>query len=422
MDIDRESFAEECVRQGVFFRIEPHYIMGVAELRSGIADDSNGNDIGPFRLTQALWDANRQNDEFDVHFDADEITSWRRQCVVFGLMASKAFDAFVAANNRNPSASELYLHQWSTAAAPTFADAFQKALDDTAGLVDPASDAVLDDPQSVAPIDDAATTTTGPSKRVGPDPVLQAPAAGGPQPPAGGQQAPAAGGQQAPAAGGQRTAAGGGLLTLTMLKRNWKRADPDLIRGMAATSGILTQFGINTPLRLAHFMAQISEESGSGTEMTEKLDYTAGRMMQVFPKRFPDMASTAGFAHNERAFGNKVYNGRMGNRLGSNDGFNFRGRGCLQITGRDSYAAIGRSVGLDLINNPQLVNDPQNVLLIAGTEFVKLGCLAECDRNDVVQVSARINLGHRTNNPRLINGLDQREAQLAVWKKEFAVA
>jgi putative chitinase len=207
-----------------------------------------------------------------------------------------------------------------------------------------------------------------------------------------------------------------------MLKRNWKRADPDLIRGMAATSGILTQLGINTPLRLAHFMAQISEESGSGTEMTEKLDYTAGRMMQVFPKRFPDMASTAGFAHNERAFGNKVYNGRMGNRLGSNDGFNFRGRGCLQITGRDSYAAIGRSVGLDLINNPQLINDPQNVLLIAGTEFVKLGCLAECDRNDVVQVSARVNLGHRTTNPRLINGLDQREAQLAVWKKEFAVA
>jgi putative chitinase len=408
MAIDQESFAEECVRQGVFFRIEPHYLLGVAELRSGIADDSNGGEIGPFRLTQVLWDANRQNNEFDVHFDSDEITSWRRQCVVYGLMASKAFDAFVAASNRNPSASELYRAQWPNAAAPTFAAAFQKALDDTAALVDPASDAVLDDPQSVAPIDDATVPTTGPEKRVGPDPVPQAQAAGG-------RQAPAAGGRQAPAVGG-------GMLNLTMLRRNWKSADPALIRGMATTSGILTQVGINTPLRLVHFMAQISEECGSGVEMTEKLDYSAGRMMQVFPKRFPDIASTAGFAHNQRAFGDKVYNGRMGNRLGSDDGFNFRGRGCLQITGRDSYAAIGRSVGLDLINNPDLVNDPQNVLLIAATEFVKLGCLPECDRDDVVQVSARVNLGHPTNNPRLINGLDARKVQLAIWKKEFAVA
>ncbi len=115
-------------------------------------------------------------------------------------------------------------------------------------------------------------------------------------------------------------------------------------------------------------------------------------MMQVFPKRFPDMASTAGFANNERAFGNKVYNGRMGNRVGTDDGFNFRGRGCLQLTGRDSYDALGKSLGLDLVNSPDLVSDPQNVLLIAGSEFVKLGCLPECDRDDVVQVSARINL------------------------------
>jgi putative chitinase len=100
-------------------------------------------------------------------------------------------------------------------------------------------------------------------------------------------------------------------------------------------------------------------------------------MMQVFPKRFPDMASTAGFANNERAFGNKVYNGRVGNRVGTDDGFNFRGRGCLQLTGRDSYDALGKSLGLDLVNSPDLVSDPQNVLLIAGSEFVKLGCLPE---------------------------------------------
>lgn len=389
MAIDQALFAQECVRQGVFFRIEPHYMLGVAQLRSGIADDTNGNEIGPFRLTQALWDANRQNNDFDVHFSSAEITSWRRQCVVFGLMANLAFDAFVSVNNRNPSARELYLQQWPGAVTTDF----QKALNDTAALVDPASDAVLDDSESVAAIENPEAPATGPQKKVGPDPI---------QPPAD--------------PSGAR-----GPITLKMLKARWKHAAPELLRGMAATSNVLTRLAITTPMRLAHFMAQISQESGGGTEMVEKLNYSAGRMMQVFPRRFPDMASTAGFANNERAFGNKVYNGRMGNRLGSDDGFNFRGRGCLQLTGRDNYAALGKSVGLNLVDNPDLVNAPENVLLVAGTEFVKLGCLPECDHDNVVQVSARINLGHTTNNPSSINGLSDRKAQLVIWKEEFGV-
>ena len=331
MAIDQALFAQECVRQGVFFRIEPHYMLGVARLRSGIADDTIRGEFGPFRLTQTLWDANRQNDEFDVHFTSAEVSSWRRQCVVFGLMAHGAFDAFVLANGRNPSAKELYLQQWPDAPTVTPPADSQKALDDTAKLVDPAADSVLDDSQSVSAIENPDTPATGPLKNLGPDAL--------------------------PRGGGAR-----GSLTVAMLKRHWKRAAPELVRGMAGTSGVLTQLAINTPLRMAHFMAQISQECGNGTEMIEKLNYSAGRMMQVFPKRFPDMASTAGFANNERAFGNKVYNGRMGNRVGTDDGFNFRGRGCLQLTGRDSYNALGKSLGLDLVNSPDLVSDPQNVL------------------------------------------------------------
>jgi putative chitinase len=388
MAINSAMFAQECVRQGVYFRIEPHYLLGVAQLRSSIADDNSGNQFGPYRLTQAEWDANSQNDEFDVHFVATEITSWRRQCVVFGLMSHRAFDAFVAANNRNPSAIELYLQQWPGAAT---AASLQVALDATAALVDPAAHVVLDDPASVSSIEKSDVPTTGPLKRLGPDIV-------------------------------PRASAGPGLLTLAMLQAHWRHAAPALIQGMANTSAVLTSLGINTPLRMAHFMAQITEESGGGIEMVEKLNYSAGRMMVVFPKRFPDMASTAGFANNERAFGNKVYNGRMGNVVGSNDGFNFRGRGCLQITGRDNYAAIGTSCNLPLVDNPDLAIDPQNVLLIAGTEFVKLGCLQECDRDDVVQVSARINLGHRTTpGGRGVIGLPERRAQLTTWKAEFGV-
>src|SRR4051794_20788750 len=142
MEIDRAMFAQECVRQGVIFRIEPHYLLGVAQLRSGISAASNGNQIGPFRLTQDEWDANRRSEEFDVDFTATEIISWRRQCIVFGLMAHRAFDAFISANGRNPSALELYLQQWSGAASATLAADFQTALNVTAVLVGPAADAV----------------------------------------------------------------------------------------------------------------------------------------------------------------------------------------------------------------------------------------------------------------------------------------
>jgi uncharacterized protein (TIGR02594 family) len=151
MTIDRATFAEECVRQGVFFRIEPHYLLGVAQLRSGISSDDDGDRKGPFRLTQVEWDANSNNDEFDLHFTSAQISSPLRQCAVFGLMAHRAFDAFVSANGRNPSAKELYLLQWPDAATATLAADFQKALDDTAKLLGPAADAVLDDPQTAPP-------------------------------------------------------------------------------------------------------------------------------------------------------------------------------------------------------------------------------------------------------------------------------
>jgi putative chitinase len=390
MTINRELFAQECVRQGAFFSVEPHYLLGVAQLRSGISDDSNGDQIGPFRLTQAEWNANSNDDVFELHFTPEQIHSASRQCAVFGLMAERAFDVFEAANKRNPTAKELYLQQWPSAVI----DGFQKALDDTAALIGPAADAVLDDPESVAPIPNADQPASGPPPKLDPEPVPVVPA------PAGG---------------------GGPTLTLDMLNRRWPRATPALRQGIVATASQLGPLGINTSLRMAHFMAQITQETGGGTEMIEKLNYSAAQMRKIFPKRFPDAASTVGFVNNERVFGNKVYNGRMGNRPGSNDGFDFRGRGCLQITGRDSYDAVGKSCGLPLVTTPDLAIDPAHTLLIAAIEFVKLGCLPECDRDNVVQVSARINLGHPTTHPDKIIGLDARKQQLVFWKREFGI-
>jgi putative chitinase len=388
MPLDRASVAEECVRQGFYFGVEPHYLLAVAQLRSGISSDDAGDRKGPFRLTQAEWDANSNDEEFEVHFTPAQVSSPLRQCAVFALMTNRAFSAFVRANNRNPSTKELYLQQFPGADTT----GLQKALDDAAALIGPAADAVLDEPEAVSTLPNPDIPTPGPPV-ITPNPIPLVP---GP---------------------------GGGMLTLAMLQRRWPvpPAKADIIQGMANTAGTLSQLGINTPLRMAHFMAQISEETGNGREMTESLSYSAERMMEVFSHRFPTEASTDGFVHNERAFGDRVYNGRMGNRIGSDDGFNFRGRGCLQITGRESYDNIGRSVGLDLVNNPDSVNAPQNVLLIAGTEFVKSGCLPDCDQDNVVRVSARINVGHPSASPGEINGLDERKKQLRIWKQEFGV-
>jgi uncharacterized protein (TIGR02594 family) len=170
MDIDREDFAEECIRQGIYFGVEPHYLLAVAQLRSGLSGDDAGDRKGPFRLTQAEWDANRDNDEFDLDFTAAQISSPHRQCAVFGLMAHRAFDAFVSTNSRSPSAKELYLQQWPDAATPTLSADLQKALDDTSALVGLAAGAVLDDPQSAPPvITKADQLTTRPVEPSAPD-------------------------------------------------------------------------------------------------------------------------------------------------------------------------------------------------------------------------------------------------------------
>jgi uncharacterized protein (TIGR02594 family) len=160
MAIDRALFAQECVRQGAFFGVNPHYILGVAQFRSGISDDSNGDQIGPFRLKQSEWDANSNSDEFELHFTPPQITSAGRQCAVFGFMAHRAFDAFISKDGRNPTAKELYLQQWPDAATATLDSDFQKAFDDTAALVGPAADAVLDDPQAVPPVITKTDQTT----------------------------------------------------------------------------------------------------------------------------------------------------------------------------------------------------------------------------------------------------------------------
>ncbi len=151
MTIDKAAFAKDCVRQGLVCGVNPHYLLGVAQLRSGITDGTVGAEIGPFRFTQADWNTHCTDSVFGLTFLPTDITNSDMQTPVFAVMARRAFDAFEAESNRTPSAKELYLQQFPAAPTATLSADLKAALDATAALVDPAAAAVLDDGQTPPP-------------------------------------------------------------------------------------------------------------------------------------------------------------------------------------------------------------------------------------------------------------------------------
>ncbi len=185
---------------------------------------------------------------------------------------------------------------------------------------------------------------------------------------------------------------------------------PGLIGGIARSSkDVFARYGITTPNLVAHVMAQISHECRAGRNVVENMNYTAQRMMQVWPSRFPTLASAQLYAGNPRALANKVYNGRMGNRTGSDDGWNFRGRGGAQTTGREGYQRVKTATGLDVIAQPELLIAPAHFLNCAVSDFINCGCLPFAKADDVVGVTRRLNGG--------TIGLAERKVWLATWKR-----
>lgn len=144
--------------------------------------------------------------------------------------------------------------------------------------------------------------------------------------------------------------------------------------------------------RLAHFLAQCLHETGGLTILMENLNYRAERLRQVWPKRFPTLASALPFAHHPRALANKVYMGRLGN-YAPDDGWRYRGRGLLQLTGRDSYRRIGEALGLGLVDDPELVLAPAHGLRVAGETWWQAQCNIFADADNLEGVTRAINGG-----------------------------
>jgi len=170
-----------------------------------------------------------------------------------------------------------------------------------------------------------------------------------------------------------------------------------------------------SPVRAAHFFAQTAHETGNFKAFSENLNYGAAGLRGIFGKYFPTDALAAEYERKPEKIANRVYGGRMGNGdEASGDGYKYRGRGFLHITGKEMYAKCGKALGIDLVKHPELL-EKHDLALKASLwywnarvkPFIK-------DFNDVSAVTRRVNGG--------LNALDDRTANFADYKKKLGIS
>jgi len=157
------------------------------------------------------------------------------------------------------------------------------------------------------------------------------------------------------------------------------------------------KFEINTPLRLAHFLAQCGHESGQFRVVNENLSYGAKGLLGIFKKYFPTEEKAKLYERKPEKIANLVYASRMGNGPeSSGDGYKYRGRGYIQLTGKDNYTAFGKAIGENIQATPDLVAT-QYPLLSAAWFFNKNGLHKLADKGAtpevVTMVTKRVNGG-----------------------------
>jgi len=156
----------------------------------------------------------------------------------------------------------------------------------------------------------------------------------------------------------------------------------------------MDQYNISdNPQRSAAFLAQIGVESGYFSEIIENLNYSAQGLLNTFPSHFTS-DEVNDYARQPEKIANRVYANRMGNGdESSGDGWNFRGRGLIQITGRDNYQALSNDLGQDFINQPDLLAQPEWAVKSAGWFWNKNSLNALADSNSFETITKRINGG-----------------------------
>jgi putative chitinase len=160
-----------------------------------------------------------------------------------------------------------------------------------------------------------------------------------------------------------------------------------------ALNTAMAQFGISTPLRMAAFLAQVGHESAHLTAVVENLNYSASALQATWPSRFP-AALAAQVARKPEQIANIAYGSRMGNGPPvTGDGWKFRGRGLIQVTGWVNYQACGAALGLDLLNKPELLEQPVYAALSAAWFWQSNGLNAMADAGKFEAITKKINGG-----------------------------
>ena len=199
-------------------------------------------------------------------------------------------------------------------------------------------------------------------------------------------------------------------------------------RGVALTwvrpvSDACEMFEIDTSARLIPFLAAVGTESGGFTRTVENLNYSAEGLLKTWPSRYtPQLAGLQ--AHHQDEIANHVYGGRMGNK-DPGDGFKFRGRGLLQVTGRANYDAVMELLREripstpDLIAMPETLAEPRWAALSAGALWRDWGLNELADADEFLAINRRINMGDK-NSRAMPNGWDDRRARYDRAKRVFA--
>lgn len=165
---------------------------------------------------------------------------------------------------------------------------------------------------------------------------------------------------------------------------------------LAEIPSVIARFRIDTPNRMAHFLGQAAHESGGFNAITEGLNYSAEGLLKTFPKYF-NATTAAQYARKQQEIANRVYASRMGNgNEASGDGFRFRGRGYIQLTGKNNYASFDAFVDDDILGNPDLVATKYPLLSAAWFWHTnKLNLIADkgVSTDIITQITKRVNGG-----------------------------
>ena len=164
---------------------------------------------------------------------------------------------------------------------------------------------------------------------------------------------------------------------------------------IAQIPDVMAKFKIDTAVKLSHFLAQCGHESGGFKVVNENLNYGAKGLNTIFKKYFPTEEKAKLYERKPEKIANLVYGGRMGNGAeATGDGYKFRGRGYIQLTGKDNYTAFGKAINEDIAANPDLV--ATKYPLLSAAWFFSKNCLGKCvDASDasVLAVTKCVNGG-----------------------------